>query len=119
MDGKREGFRMSSMIYANPSTINVNRINQVYNMRKALSPIVLKRINKFLTEHDVHFVWKKYFLSKDLSVIDLQTAIERSICINDNKAVIMPIGYIGSSYDFDMTRTDEIGVQKMIDNGLV
>ena len=96
----RYGFRLSSLIAANPYQFNVNTINTAYGIRKFLSPrnqFLLFKITRSLGYANVY---SKYFVRKDLSVGECE-AIASSFFQGTLK--IIPMRGEGATYDYDGT----------------
>jgi hypothetical protein len=115
---RRDGFRVSSMMYVDPSRVDINRINLCYSLRKMLSPEVRDRIRDVLSENDAGDLWRKYFFSKDLSIKDCEDFGSRVLCRGGSRFTILPIPDFASTYDFDDTREDEKGLNHMLRNGI-
>ena len=64
----RLGFRLSSLISANPYSFDMNTANTAYNLRKCLSPNVQLKLFRITRGLGYPNVYSKYFLRKDLSI---------------------------------------------------
>jgi CTP:molybdopterin cytidylyltransferase MocA len=60
----RQGFRISSLIYANPHMFDINTANTAYNLRKCLNPKVQIKLFKITRGLGYPNVYSKYFLRK-------------------------------------------------------
>jgi len=107
----RDGFRVSSMLYADPFRVDIDKINLCYSLRKMLSHDVRERIKNVLEKFDINVLWRKYFGSKDLSIRDCEEIGGKIMCKNNSNLAIIPFRDIASSFDFDGTVED----QNMID----
>jgi len=113
---RREGFRISAMSYADPFNLDVNMINDMYSMRKALSKEVRERMSDFLNGFNIGFLLERYFVAKDLRISDIEKAVSDNLCTNDTRCTIMPITDVGSSYDYDGTKNELKALRKMMHN---
>jgi hypothetical protein len=102
---KRDGFRVSSMVYIDPFRTDIDKINQCYSLRKMYSQKIREEIKDMLKKHDLVSVWEKYFFSKDLSIRDCENGLSKILC-RSGKATILPTRDIASTYDFDGTIED-------------
>jgi hypothetical protein len=111
---RRDGFRVSSMMYVDPSRANINRINLCYSLRKMLSPEVRDRIRDVLKDNDASDLWRKYSVSRDLSIKDCEDFGSKVLCRGGSKFTIIPIKDFVSSCDFDGTVEDEATINKLV-----
>lgn len=109
----RTGFRLSSLILANPLNIDVNRINSVYSLRKAISPKVQIEIFRITRELGYQDIYSKYFLRKDLSITECENIMGAFL-----KAKVggIPLAGIETTFDYDGTESELKKIREMIIN---
>jgi hypothetical protein len=110
----RQGFRLSSLISANPHCFDLNAANTAYSLRKLLNPNV--QIKLFRTTRSLGYpnVYSKYFLRKDLSINE--TANIASAYFQCRFAII-PMTGIETTYDYDGTEHEYHTITKMLKSG--
>jgi hypothetical protein len=111
----RDGFRVSSMMYVDPPRVNIDRINLCYDVRKMFDAEVRAKIHKILKENNAGHIWKKYFISKNLSIRDCEKFCSDFLCREGSKVTVLPLSDVASSFDFDGTEED----QKMLEKDLM
>ncbi len=96
----RQGFRLSSLMMANPYFFDINTANTAYNLRKALNPNVQLRLFRITRNLGYSNVYSKYFFKKDLTITEVE-----NICsaFFNGKLKIIPIIGEESTYDYDGT----------------
>ena len=99
----RIGVRITSLIMINPFIIDINGINTVYSLRKALSPKIQKQISKICKDLKYHGLFYSYVLKKNLSVRQGE-AILSAFFSCDIRSVIL--ADVKATYDFDGTEQD-------------
>jgi hypothetical protein len=110
---ERDGFRVSSMMYANPFRIDLNKMNLGYELRNLRSPFILSKVKKLLKQNDLEWAWDKYF-EKDLSVTDAEKAVSQILCKDGFGIKAIPITDVFSSFDYDETDKDEKEMNKIL-----
>ena len=96
----RQGFRLSSMLLANPHGFDINTANTAYNLRKCLNPNVQLKLFKITRSLGYSNVYSKYFLRKDLSVNEVANIV--SAFFNGRLELIPMVG-VEATYDYDGT----------------
>ena len=64
----RQGFRLSSLMIANPYRFDINTANTAYNLRKCLNPKVQLKLFRITRGLGYANVYSKYFLRKESNV---------------------------------------------------
>lgn len=109
---RREGFRVSSMLYANPFKVNANMANTAYGARKMLSREVRRRVTAILEPYGHQDVFKRYFISRDLSIRDCEHILSD---VFEGVVRIFPLRDVGSTYDYDGTQSEARVIGKMLE----
>jgi hypothetical protein len=107
----RQGFRLSSLLYANPHMIDVNTINVAYNLRKCLTPAIQLRLFRITRSLGYKNVYSKYFFQKDLSVTECENITSEFF---GGRLVVIPMNEEESSYDYDGTDYEYRGITEML-----
>ena len=109
----RQGFRLSSVMSANLHHMNVNTINTAYNLRKMLNPKV--QMELFRITHNLGYknVYSKYFIKKDLSIRECENITSEFF---QGKLTLIPMLGEDSTYDYDGTNSEYIGITNMLNN---
>jgi len=107
----RHGFRLSSLISANPHHFDVNTANTAYNLRKLLSPNV--QLKLFRTTRGLGYpnVYSKYFLRKDLSINETANIVSAFF---QGRFILIPMTGIEATYDYDGTEHEYHSITKML-----
>jgi hypothetical protein len=108
----RNGFRLSSLMMGNPYELDVNMINVMYSVRKALNPKTQLRIFRICREVGFPRLYNRYFIKKNLSITQCEK-ICSAFFKGDFKAVLMHD--IKSTYDFDGTEKEFLEINKMLE----
>ena len=96
----RQGFRLSSLISANPHRFDVNTANTAYSLRKCLNPKVQIKLFKITRGLGYPNVYSKYFLRKDLSVVEVENIVSAHF---GGKLKLIPMEGQEATYDYDGT----------------
>jgi hypothetical protein len=107
----RQGFRLSSLMFANPHLFDINTTNTAYSMRKALNPNVQLKLFKITRNLGYPNVYSKYFIRKDLSIKEVENIT--SAFFNGKLKLIPMIGE-ESTYDYDGTDFEYRMINKML-----
>jgi hypothetical protein len=110
-DYGRQGFRLSSLMFANPHLFDINTANTAYSLRKALNPNV--QLKLFRITHNLGYpnVYSKYFIRKDLSIKEVENIV--SAFFRGNLKLI-PMAGEESTYDYDGTDFEYRMLTKML-----
>lgn len=96
----RHGFRLSSLVYANPHGFDINTANTAYNLRKCLHPNVQLKLFRITRHLGYENVYSKHFIKKDLSVKEVENITSAFF---GGRLKIIPVAAAESSYDYDGT----------------
>ncbi len=109
----RQGFRLSSLMFANPHLFDINTANTAYSLRKALNPNAQLRLFRITRNLGYPNVYSKYFIKKDLSVQEVENIT--SAFFNGRLKLIPMIGE-ESTYDYDGTDFEYRMITKMLNS---
>ena len=107
----RQGFRLSSFLYANPNMIDVNTINVAYNLRKCLTPAIQLRLFRITRGLGYKNVYSKYFFQRDLSVSEVENITSEFF---GGRVAIIPMVGEDATYDYDGTDYEYTGITEML-----
>ena len=107
----RQGFRLSSLISANPHRFDINTANTAYNLRKCLSPNVQLKLFRITRGLGYPNVYSKYFLRKDLSINETANIVSAFF---HGRLVLIPMMGIEATYDYDGTDHEYRMITKML-----
>ena len=110
----RQGFRISSLIYANPHMFDINTANTAYNLRKCLNPKVQIKLFKITRGLGYPNVYSKYFLRKDLSIKETANIVSEHF---NGRLEIIPMTGIKATYDYDGTDQEYRVISRMLKSG--
>jgi hypothetical protein len=107
----RQGFRLSSLISANPHRFDVNTANTAYSLRKWMIPNV--QLKLFRITHGLGYpnVYSKYFLRKDLSVNEVANIVSEFF---KGRLELIPMTGEEATYDYDGTDREYRMITKML-----
>ena len=107
----RQGFRVSSLLYANPNLFDLNTVNQAYNLRKFLNPKVQIRLFKITRNLGFANVYSKYFIKKDLCISDCEKITSQFF---RGPLALIPMEGEEASYDYDGTEKEYQLINEML-----
>ena len=107
----RQGFRLSSLISANPHHFDVNTANTAYSLRKCLNPKVQIKLFKITRGLGYPNVYSKYFLRKDLSVVEVENIVSAHF---GGRLKIIPMAGEEATYDYDGTDLEYRMISEML-----
>ncbi|MEJ2282182.1 MAG: hypothetical protein P8X85_01155 [Desulfobacterales bacterium] len=107
----RQGFRISSLIYANPHMFDLNTANTAYNLRKCLNPKVQLKLLKITRGLGYPNVYSKYFLRKDLSIKETANIVSEHF---NGRLEIIPMRGLKATYDYDGTDQEYRLITRML-----
>ena len=107
----RQGFRLSSLLYANPNQFDLNAVNMAYNLRKFLNPKIQIRLFKITRNLGFSNVYSKHFIKKDLTISDCEKITSQFF--RGNLAII-PMEGEEASYDYDGTQKEYELINEML-----
>ena len=107
----RQGFRLSSLISANPHRFDLNAANTAYSLRKLLSPNVQIKLFRITRGLGYPNVYSKYFLRKDLSINETANIVSAFF---HGRLILIPMTGIEATYDYDGTEHEYHMITKML-----
>ncbi len=107
----RCGFRLSSLLLANPANLDVPRINDIYSMRKALSPKIQIRIFRICRDLGYPSIYRKYFRMKNLTLQECENILSSFL---RGRVKSLPIEGEGTTYDYDGTKKELKRLTRML-----
>ncbi len=108
----RQGFRLSSLMYANPHSFDINAANTAYSLRKALNPNVQLKLFRITRNLGYPNVYSKYFVRKDLSIKEVENIVSAFF---KGRLKLLPMTGEGSTYDYDGTDFEYQMLTQMLD----
>ena len=96
----RQGFRLSSLMFANPYLFNINTVNTAYSLRKCLAPNTQLRLFRITRSLGYPNVYSKYFLRKDLSIKEVENITSEFF---NGSLKLIPMTGEEATYDYDGT----------------
>ena len=112
-DRGRQGFRLSSLMLANPHRFDINTANTAYSLRKALNPNVQLKLYKITRGLGYPNVYSKYFIRKDLSITEVENIVSAFF---RGKLKLIPMAGEESTYDYDGTDFEYRMIKEMLQN---
>jgi hypothetical protein len=110
----RQGFRLSSLISANPYRFDLNAANTAYSLRKLLNPKVQIKLFRITRGLGYPNVYSKYILRKDLSINETANIVSAYF---QCRFEIIPMTGIETTYDYDGTEHEYHMITKMLRSG--
>jgi hypothetical protein len=110
----RQGFRLSSTMFANPHLFDINTANTAYSLRKTINPNVQLKLFKITRNLGYPNVYSKYFIRKDLSIKEVENITSAFF---HGKLKLIPMAGEESTYDYDGTDFEYRMINKMLQNG--
>ena len=107
----RQGFRLSSLISANPHRFDVNTVNTAYSLRKWMNPNVQLKLFRITRGLGYPNVYSKYFLRKDLSVNEVANIVSEFF---NGRLELIPMTGEETTYDYDGTDQEYRMITKML-----
>jgi molybdopterin-guanine dinucleotide biosynthesis protein A len=111
----RQGFRLSSLLSANPHFFNINTVNTAYSLRKWLSPNVQLKLFRITRSLGYPNVYSKYFSWKNLSIKEVENILSEFF---NGRVKLMPITGEEATYDYDGTDFEHRMLADMLKSGL-
>jgi len=109
----RQGFRLSSLMFANPHLFDINTTNTAYSLRKALNPNAQLRLFRITRNLGYPNVYSKYFIRKNLSVKEVENITSAFF---NGRLKLIPMTGEESTYDYDGTDFEYHMITKMLDS---
>ncbi len=107
----RQGFRLSSLMFANPHLFNINTVNTAYRLRKGLNPKVQLKLFRITRSLGYPNVYSKYFLRKDLSIKEVENIISEFF---GGRVKLIPMTGEEATYDYDGTDFEYLMITDML-----
>ena len=107
----RQGFRLSSLMSANPNFFNINTVNAAYGLRKALNPNVQLKLFRITRRLGYPNVYSKYFLRKNLSIKEVENITSEFF---GGRVKLVPIIGEEATYDYDGTDSEYLMITDML-----
>lgn len=111
----RQGFRLSSLMLANPHLFDINTANTAYSLRKALNPNAQLRLFRITRNLGYPNVYSKYFMKKDLSIKEVENITSAFF---NGRLVLIPMLGEESTYDYDGTDFEYRTITKMLNSSV-
>ncbi len=111
---RRQGFRLSSAMFANPHLFDINTANTAYSLRKALNPNNQLKLFKITRNLGYPNVYSKYFIRKDLSIKEVENITSAFF---HGRLKLIPMAGEESTYDYDGTDFEYRMINKMLEDG--
>ena len=109
----RQGFRLSSLMYANPIFFNINTVNAAYGLRKCLNPNVQLKLFRITRGLGYPNVYSKYFLRKNLSIREVENITSEFF---GGRVKLVPLTGEEATYDYDGTDSEYVLITDMLKN---
>ena len=109
----RQGFRLSSLMFANPHQFDVNTANTAYSLRKALNPNAQLRLFRITRNLGYPNVYSKYFIRKNLSIKEVENITSAFF---NGRLKVIPMTGEESTYDYDGTDFEYRMITKMLNS---
>ena len=107
----RQGFRLSSLMYANPHFFNINTVNAAYGLRKCLNPNVQLKLFRITRKLGYPNVYSKYFLKKNLSIKEVENITSEFF---GGRVKLIPMTGEEATYDYDGTDSEYLMITDML-----
>lgn len=107
----RQGYRLSSLLYADPHGFDMNAANTAYSLRKCLNPNVQLKLFRITRSLGYANVYSKYFLRRDLSISEVENITSAFF---GGRLKIIPVRDVESSYDYDGTDLEYLRISEIL-----
>lgn len=107
----RQGFRLSSLMFANPLLFDINTANIAYNLRKCLNPNVQLKLFRITRGLGYPNVYSKYFVKKDLSITEVENITSEFF---KGRLKLIPMDGVEATYDYDGTDFEYFMISNML-----
>jgi len=109
----RQGFRLSSVMAANPYLFNTNTANTAYSLRKLINPNAQLKLFRITRNLGYPNVYSKYFIHRNLSIKEVEQIT--SVFFNGRVKMIPMLGE-ETTYDYDGTDMEFRILNKMLNS---
>ncbi len=110
----RQGFRLSSLIVANPHRFDINTANTAYSLRKCLNPNIQLKLFRITRSLGYPNIYSKYFLRRDLSVNEVANIVSEFF---RGRLELIPMHGEEATYDYDGTEMEYRMINRMLQGG--
>lgn len=109
----RQGFRLSSLMAANPYLFDVNTANTAYSLRKLINPNAQLKLFRITRNLGYPNVYSKYFIHRDFSIKEVEKITSAFF---KGKMKIIPMLGQKATYDYDGTDMEYRILNKMLNS---
>ncbi len=96
----RQGFRLSSLLAANPYLFDMNTANTAYSLRKLINPNAQLKLFRITRNLGYPNVYSKYFIHRNFSILEIEKITSAFF---NGKLKIIPMLGEKATYDYDGT----------------
>jgi len=107
----RQGFRLSSLMAANPFLFDVNTANTAYSLRKLINPNAQLKLYRITRNLGYPNLYSKYFIRKDLSIKEIENITSAYF---KGRMKLVPMLGEEATYDYDGTDLEFRVLSKML-----
>ena len=107
----RQGFRLSSLIAANPYLFDMNTANTAYSLRKLINPNAQLKLFTITRNLGYPNVYSKYFIHRNFSILEIE---QITSAFFNGKLKIIPMLGEKATYEYDGTDVEYRMLNKML-----
>ena len=107
----RQGFRLSSLLAANPYAFDMNTANTAYSLRKLINPNAQLKLFRITRNLGYPNVYSKYFIHRNFSITEVEKITSAFF---EGKLKIIPMLGERATYDYDGTDMEYLILNKML-----
>lgn len=107
----RQGFRLSSLMAANPYLFDMNTANTAYSLRKLINPNAQLKLFRITRNLGYPNVYSKYFIHRNFSIKEVEKITSAFF---NGKMKIIPMLGEKATYDYDGTDMEYRILNKML-----
>lgn len=109
----RQGFRLSSVMAANPYLFDTSTINVAYSLRKLINPNAQLKLFRITRNLGYPNVYSKYFIHRDLSIREVEKITS---VFFSGKVKLIPMLGEEATYDYDGTDKEFRMLNKLLNS---
>ena len=109
----RQGFRLSSLMAANPYLFDMNTANTAYSLRKLINPNAQLKLFRITRNLGYPNVYSKYFIHRNFSIKEVEKITSAFF---SGKLKIIPMQGEKTTYDYDGTDMEYRILNKMLNS---
>ena len=109
----RQGFRLSSLMAANPFCFDMNTANTAYNLRKLINPNAQLKLFRITRNLGYPNVYSKYFIHRNFSIKEVEKITSAFF---SGRLKIIPMRGEETTYDYDGTDMEYRILNKMLNS---